>query len=81
MQPEKNVRFGELFSPGTPSGFQVDFIDETPGLKLSPAVRFPLVISTISDAELTGSLKTATEQVGTYILLKMFHALSTKSHR
>ena len=58
----------------------VDFTEEAFSLKLSPAVRFPLVISTISDAEMTGPLKTAAEQVVTYAVSKISYALCTISH-
>ena len=58
----------------------VDFTEEAFSLKLSPAVRFPLVISTVSDAEMTGPLKTAAEQVVTYAVSKISYALCTISH-
>ena len=58
----------------------VDFTEEAFSLKLSPAVRFPLVISTVSDAEMTGPLKTAAEQVVTYAVSKISCALCTISH-
>ena len=64
MQQQRSAGPGKSFSLGTPAGFQTDFLEEAPGLKLSPAVRFPLAISTISDAELTGPLKTAAEHSG-----------------
>ena len=60
--------------------FGVDFTEEALSLKLSPAVRFSLVISTISDAEMTGPLKTAAEQVVTCAVSKISYALCTISH-
>ena len=78
---ERNRTFGKLFSLGSSSGLQVDVIEEAHGLKLSPAVRFPLAISTVSDAEMTGPLKTTTEQVVGYTLSKIVRALSPVSHR
>lgn len=56
--------------------FGVDCTEEALSLKLSAAVRFSLVISTISDAEMTGPLKTAAEQVVTYAVSKISYALS-----
>ena len=77
-------RFGKLFSLWALSFFSVflgvDFTEEALSLKLSPAVRFSLVISTISDAEMTGPLKTAAEQVVAYAVSKISYALCTISH-
>ena len=60
---------------------QVDFIEEVHSLKLSPVVRLPSVISTISDVEMTGPLKTTTEQVVTCTVSQILYALSTVSHQ
>lgn len=77
----KECKVWKIMFSAAPSGFQVDFTEEAHHLKLSPAVGFPLVISTISDAEMTGPWKTAAEQVVTCILFRIFPALGTKSHR